>query len=356
MFKEIGQLKADGFAKNEIINSVEQYVGNFGGDDFHLTRLTDVKDNDIKLYGTENLSVIDRALRAGVVANTVLSFHRAIMAVQVRGLAEQIIHKAVAFIKSGAEDAHLDDMGIDKAMRDEFRTDLTNIATFKGDKLVSLNFDNSKLSPERIADFSQAVLRGSSQIIQKSYIGETGRWANDGFLKMLFQFRTFGITSIEKQWGRNVANHGTPKAFAYLLGSMSFAAPIYMARQQLKTIGMSRSEREKYLERNLQPLQIARATMNYASASGLAGDIMDVGGGFASAFGGDGGKEYAESVGARGQDRQNLIGGVLGPGAGIVQDAWAATHGNTHSLMRIIPGSNLPMVQPLLNVAKGDTP
>ncbi len=43
-------------------------------------------------------------------------------------------------------------------------------------------------------------------------------------------------------------------------------------------LGMSRSEREKYADENLSTARLARASLNYASTSGLLGNIFDVGG------------------------------------------------------------------------------
>ena len=56
---------------------------------------------------------------------------------------------------------------------------------------------------------------------QRTYVGETGAWAHSGLLKLLAQFRTFSLTSVEKQWGRNVHNYGALKSVipALLAGS-----------------------------------------------------------------------------------------------------------------------------------------
>jgi hypothetical protein len=168
-------------------------------------------------------------------------------------------------------------------------------------------------------------------------------------LKMLTQFRTFGIISIEKQWGRNVARSGGGymghiKAFAYLMGAMSFAVPIQLARMHAKTVGMTRTEREKYLKNNLTVKSMARATMNYASASGVAGDIYDVGEGVA---GGWMGPQAADTYGIRGQGKGGV--GNLIPAMGVLDDAWQGSHGNPHKLVGLVPGSSLPFIQPALN-------
>lgn len=352
LMKEVGQLKAGGVSKNAILGSLDRLGGQLGMDDYRMTRLFDVRDNDIQMYGTERLGVLTRSLRAAGNLQAIAAGHRIITAVQTRGMAEQIIHKAVAFIRNGAEDIALEDMGFNAQLREAIKMDLPNIAKFdaKG-KLVELNLDNSTMKPGQIMEMRDAIERGASQIIQRTYTGETGKWAHDGFLKLLFQFRTFSITSVEKQWGRNVSNYGALKSAMYLAGAMSFALPIHLARVQAKTLGMSRGERDKYIKDNTDVGSMVRATMNYAAASGLAGDIYDIGVGFAGSWAGAQGKEVASKIGARGQGQGKLIGGVFVPGVSMIEDVWAATHGDPHKALKALPGSNLPYVTPLVNWA-----
>lgn len=341
---EVGQLAEGKDSTNAILKDLDGFSGGAGITDFHFSRLYDVPDNDIKLYNGETLGIGTRLLRAGSNVQAALSGHKMILGAQVRGMAEGITRKAIEYAKSGKEDIALDDMGITAGLRSRLADNLEHIATFKGGKLDTLDLHAGNLSGEEKQEFMSSILRGANQIIQHTYTGETGKWAHNGFLKILTQFRTFGIISIEKQWGRNKANYGAIKSFAYLLGAMSFAAPITMARLQLKTVGMSRSDREDYLAKNMTVAMLARSTMNYASASGVAGDIFDVGNGFA---GGWMGGDYADGVGLRGQGQGDVA--DLVPALGAVNDIWKGTHGNPHKLVGILPGSTLPFVQPAIN-------
>lgn len=354
LLKEVHSIKSGGKGASPILASIDTLGGHIGLDDYSLSRLFDVQDNSIQLYGTENIGFATRALRAGGNLQSMVSGHRMFTAAQTRGMAEQIVHKAIAYAKSGMDDIALNDMGINESIRAALRRDLDAIATFKGDKLLTLDLSKSTMSGHELMTFRDAVERGASQIIQRTYTGETGKWAHDGFLKLLTQFRTFSLVSVEKQWGRGAANHGALKTAMYLGASMSFAVPIHMARVQAKTVGMSDKERKKYLDQVLTPGAFARATMNYASASGLLGDVLDVGGGFANTLGGDGGEELASMVGARGQGQNQLVGGVIAPGVGMLQDMWQAAHGDEKKLMKALPGANLPYVAPLINVINTD--
>ncbi|GEM_PF-4850419 len=352
--REVGMLAKGKEAKNPILQSIDQLGGHIGLDGYQLTRMFDIKDNDVQLYSEERLGVLSRALRGAGHMQAIASGHRMITAVQTRGMAEQVIRKAVGYIRDGREDRALADMGFTPALREAIKANLDRIATFdaKGN-LLELDLLKGDISGHDLMTIRDAVERGSGQIIQRTYIGETGAWSHDGFLKMLAQFRTFSITSVEKQWGRNVHNHGALKSFMYLMGAMSFAAPIHMARVHSRSLGMSRSEREEYVDRNLTPLSLARATLNYASASGLAGDIIDVGMGFASSAGvlDD---DLAPFVGARGQTRGSLVGGVIAPGVGLVDDIWQGVHGDGKKLARALPGANLPYVSPLITGLTSD--
>lgn len=351
--KEVGMLKKGGEAKNPILQSIDTLGGPLGMDDFTLTRMFDVRDNDVQLYNTESLGVFSRALRAGGHMQAMASGHRMIVATQTRGMAEQVIHKAVRYIRDGVEDKALLDMGFTPDLRAAIKANMDKIAEFDSSgRLVKLDLLKGSLSPRQMMTMRDAVERGASQIIQRTYIGETGAWAHDGLLKLLFQFRTFSITSVEKQWGRNVNNHGALKSAMYLLGAMSFAAPIYLARAHTYSATMPRKDREEYLDRALNPLQVGRATLNYASASGLLGDILDVGAGFASDFGLV--DDSLVPFGARGQGRGGLVGGVIAPGIGLANDLWQGVHGNGERLAKALPGANLPYVAPLVTGLSSD--
>lgn len=355
LVKEVTMLSKGGQPKNPILRDLDLLGGELGLDDYQLTRWWDVKDNDVQVYSSENIGVGTRALRGAAHLHASLTGHRMINAVQTRGMAEQIVRKAMRYIREGTEDAALADMGFTPELRGAIKDDLANIARWDGNRLVELDLTKSQMSGHHLATLDQAVRRGAAQIIQRTFVGETGKWAHDGFLKMLAQFRTFGVTAVEKQWGRGVRNYGAIKSSMYLLGAMSFAVPIHIARVQSKMAGMSRSEREKYADKNLSVGALARATLNYASASGLTGDILDIGGGFASSFGGDGGEALVEAVGVRGTKGQSqLLGGVVAPGLGLVEDVWDGVHGDSAKLAKLFPGANLPYTQPIINAFAAD--
>ena len=334
---EVRELKSGRPAKNSLLGSMELYGGEFGMDGYRMQGMYDVNEG-FEVYGTEALSVFDKAIRAGAHANRVLSGHRAIVAVQIRGMAEQIVQKSLRYIREGVEDAALDDMGINAAVRDAMRADLNKVATFGADGEVR-SFDITKMQDNAAAHaYMVAVHRGANQIIQETYIGETGKWAHDGWLKLLTQFRTYGITATQKQWRRQAFTHGTARALGFLLGAMSVALPIHLARVQLRALG--RNDREEFLDRELSPVALGRATMNYVSSVGLLPDVLDIG---SSVVG-------ADITGGRAGNTSPFVGGQIVPAAGVVNDVWrAAQTKDPHRMVKLLPGSNLPYLQGAIN-------
>jgi hypothetical protein len=346
---EAGSLAKGGESSHAVLKDLDRWSGGLGVNEFHFTRLYDVPDNTIKLYGHENVGIFTRVLRAGGNVQAVLSGHRYILAGQVRGMAEQLTPMAIEYARSGRESAALRDIGITPALEARLRANVDRIAEFDSSgKLTKLELTHGDLTPGELDDFTQAIVRGSSQIIQHAFTGETGKWAHSDFLKLLTQFRTFGLISIEKQWGRNMANYGAVKSFGYLLASMSFALPIHMARVHARALGMPDSDREEYLQRNLSVAALTHATLNYVSQAGIAGDVWDVGG---SAMSGWAGPDVGDTIGVRGKGSGGMADIV--PALGAMDDIYKAANGNSHAISRIFPFGSLPYVQPAFNVAAG---
>lgn len=351
--REISQLAKGKEIDNPILNSVDTLGGHLGMDGYQMTRMFDLPDNEVQLYNDQTVGLLGRALRGGSHMVAVGSGHRIIAATQTRGMAEQIIRKAVQHIRDGKHSQALLDMGFTPEIQAAFKQNMSKIAKFdKKGKLTSLDIMAGDIDPNLVMSFRDSVERGAGQIIQRTYTGETGAWAHNDFLKLLFQFRTFSITSIEKQWGRNQTNYGALKSFAMLMGAMSFALPIHMARLQLQMVGKSEAERQKMADERMSAVALGRATLNYASSAGLLGDVLDVGVGFANNVGvlDD---DLATAFTGGGQGRQSVSGMV--PGLGMADDLLKGTVGGQFGkLPKLLPGSNLPMVTPLVNGLTAD--
>lgn len=333
---EVRAMKAGKPAKNSLLGSMELYGGDFGMEGYRMRGMYDVNDG-FEVYGQEAINVFDKAVRAGAHANRILSFHRALTAVQVRGMAEQIVMKSARYIRDGVEDAAMREMGMTPEVVAAIRADLNKAVKFGPNGEVA-EFDITKISDTNAAHaYMQSIWRGAHQIIQETYIGETAKWAHDGWLKLLTQFRGYGLTAVQKQWRRQQYTHGTAKALGYLMGSMSIAIPIHMARVQLRALG--HADREKFLDRELSPLAFGRASMNYISSVGVLPDVLDIASGLT------GGTITGGRAG-----NQSFVGGQILPVAGVANDIYqAAATRDPHKIVKLIPGSNIPYLQVAVN-------
>jgi len=338
---EIITLAKGGQVNNPIIGSLETYGREFGTDHYKVVFPYDTPGKVEPNYGAEAMTASDRLLRSGVALQGKLSLWRAITGAQQRGMAEQIVHKSLRYIREGRHDVALADMGFDAELSAAIRAELPRAASFDANGVL-VQFDIARMENREAADaMVQAVHRGANQIIQGTFIGETGKWAHNDFLKLLMQFRTFSLVAIDKQWNRQVGNVGVARALGILLGTMSFAAPIVAIRAGLASIG--REDQDEYLKKRLSPAALAQGTLNYVALSGLTNDLLE-------AMKGVGGRELN---GGRTEQNKSLIGQVA-PAAGKIDAIYNAIRDtkkgtDPHDLIRQAPLARLPYLIPAVN-------
>lgn len=341
---EIKALARGEKVNNPIIGSFEEFRGaEFGTEAYKTVFPFDNGSREVENFGADTLTAADRLLRGASHLQSKLSFWRTIHSVQNRGFAEQIVRKAAQYLKDGTNDVALKDMGFSDDLMVRLRKDLHNIATYDPSGRLT-DFDITMASDKKAAEeMTQAIHRGVGQIIQNSFIGERGAWAHDGVMRLMTQFRSFGLTSIEKQWARQTGNVGTAKAFGMLLGSISMAAPVYMARTYLASIG--RKDQQEFLEKNLEWKHVAKASLNYVSMSGLAGDFLDA---TSSVTG------LGQSTGGRAGNGSDFVGNVVAPAAGLANDLYKGVQNtkegtDPHQLIKALPFSRHPLLIPAIN-------
>lgn len=321
---------------NPMLESLELIGGPVGME--HQIIMPYQELDDIRVYSRDSLNGFERAVRAGANALPYVNGFHYLHAAQVRGMSQQIISKGLKYVRDGGDNAALEGMGITSSVAKRLKADLDNVVKFDKDGNIA-ELDLSKTSdPAAVADFVQAVHRGARQIIQGTYIGETGKWAHHDLLRLLTQFRTFGITAMEKQWTRQRADGGSAQAFGTLVAGMSFALPIHLARVQLNAAGMADEKKEAYLENQLNPLALSRALLNYTTVSGLTGDILDSTAGIMG---------YSTTGG-----RSGTLGSPLDtvPGLGYIGSTInAVQEKDPRQLARALPFGNLPYLTPFLN-------
>lgn len=339
LVSEIHTLAKGGKVDNPLIGSIETMSGVDFGLDSHRMNFPNIGLDDLPTYGKDTMTSLDKLLKGGVNLQGRISLWRTVHSAQQRGMAEQIVAKAGDYIMSGRNDAALRDMGIS----DKLAKTLRDSGAFEMQGGKTVGFDISKVKDLDAAEqFVQSIHRGTSQIIQGTFIGERGAWAHDGLMRMLTQFRTFSITSVEKQWARQVGNHGPYAALGLLIGSMSVAAPLYAARVYASSIG--RDDADEYIEKHLTPFNIAKQTLNYVGMSGLAGDALDIFSALTGVGEAEGGRAKAGGTG--------LIGNTLGPAAGTLDDFYKALqpdadgHYKPDQMLKLLPFGRVPALLP----------
>lgn len=329
---------------NGLLAHIEQFGGaEFGTDAYKMVFPMDNPDLFANALGADSIHAGDRLLRGAGHLQSKLSLWRSIHSVQVRGVAEQIVLKASRALKSGANDFHLRDMGIDDDVLSRLRVDMPNIAQYSNGKLVA--FDITKATDKDAANaFVQGVHRGASQIIQGTFIGESGKYVHNSWLRMMTQFRSFSLTAIDKQFNRQLGNRGAMGTMMLTLGAMSIAAPLYWARTYAASVG--RADQAEYLEKHMSIGATVRATTNYIATSGLAGDLLDT----ITAVTGTG-----EATGGRSGTNSQFIGNMVAPVAGKVDKLWGTIQNTKDGTDAVgmakewMPGARLPFIIPAFN-------
>lgn len=336
---------------NPILDSLEAAGARLEGD-LNVTFPYQLPDS-VRVYGADSVGAFTRMLRAGANAVPHLSGWHYIHGAQVRGMSEQIVYKLFRYLKSGENDPALRNMGFSDELMTRLRDDLDNIATFDKDGTLTA-LDITKASDlDAMNATVQNVWRGARQIIQGTFVGETGAWAHDDMLKLLTQFRSFGITAMEKQWARQRNTFGTIQSFGLLLGAMGWAIPLHLARVQANSAFAP--DREEYLEKNLAPGALVRAVLNYSSLAGVTGDLLD--GGLSVLAGGDSDSVRGKIIEAMGGKEQLGIRGSVGggltsaiPAVGYVNDLGKLlTDPSVDRVRRLVPGGNIPFIMPFFN-------
>ena len=360
MRSEISKLLAGKDAGNSILSGFEFISGRgFGlaGYDLHMFNSLDTQAS---LYGSERAGFLAALAQRAANANRILSGQRAVLAVQQRGFAEVLIAKGVKFLRDGAAaDTALKDMGIDDTLLARLSKTQDQVVRWGADgKLEAVDPRGLENLEDRQAwlAFYSAIERGTGQILQDAFIGETGKWAHNGLLKLLFQHREFPLVAQQKQLGRYVGLYGAWGTAGLIAAAMAVVAPLQALRVASRVALLPEEQRDEAIDDALSPLAMGRSTMNYISATGFLGDVLDVGTGVAGGW-----YEHATDTGspdwvrqlAGGQlgNRKEIIGGNLAPALGVINDFVQGVSGRPENLADVLPGGRLPYVIPLLKGA-----
>ena len=206
------------------------------------------------------------------------------------------------------------------------------------------DFSSRDINPEVIDEIQEVMVRHSAQTIQRGLIGETGAWQHDSLIRSALQFRGYGIVATEKQLIRQLESIGLGGWLGALSLGMVYAAPIYIIRQHVNSIG--RSDREEYLEKMLAMNEMVPNLFNMVSN---AGALFDLG-------------ATAKNVLIGSEFNRDTIGGAFFPSVTYVNDTFSAARklftgdlaGAGKTATRLIPFANNPMIKAAGNVVRSN--
>lgn len=365
MLKELKTLRDGGPNLNPILRTVDSALGyEIGLENYIMDRVFDIPLDGVTLYGADSTSVISKTARASSYLVAKYSGQRVLTAVQTRGMADVLSKQMIRYIKDGKGPSGylgtektakvLEDIGINSRLRDRIAANMDRIAKFDSrGSVIELDLRGGDLNAAEVAEIAGSIMRGSHQIIQRTYAGEVGAWAHDPFLRMLTQFRTFSLTAVEKQWGRQVRTVGHARVIGAMLGALPFVFAIHAARVQITTLGMPEEKRQETIEKRMHPAALAQSLTNYMSASGMLGDIMDIGGGTVNNVANSLGTDAPDFLEGVGNVRGGMVGGQIAPSVGVMNDIGALAQGDISKVRRLLPGQSIPALAIPLNIVEG---
>lgn len=346
---EIKRMAKGEKVENSILHSMEQFGGGgeFGMADYKMALKLDDPSKVHTAVGQDGINMLDRGLRLGSRALSVISFHRMTTAVQVRSAALEITSKALRYIKEGTDDKALADMGFTPEVRAAVKADIDKAVVWDGNSIKS--FDITKITnTEAASAFVTAVHRGSRQIIQGSFVGEKHRWQHTMLGRMATQFRTFPLVAMEKQLGRNRATYGAASVLGMVLAALPFVMVIQAGRVLLGAVG--REDSDKYIDERMSPEALTRASLNYIGALGLIPDVVN---GLTTMLPDEVDQALGGAAGGRqGQKGLSAVVPIVGWGDKVVRAATNEGAKKVSPLLSVTPLNNTPLLAPLTNLLR----
>jgi hypothetical protein len=332
-----------------ILQGMDRWGGQVGLRDYLIELPLDAPDDMLTSY-SQQPGIFTTAVRHIGHASQTINFFRGFVAVQHRHVAEETLKHVVGL--------HLDGKSASPAIRDMGFTDdlIARLGPAIGQRNGRvMGFDPALLDPKDAETFTTALHRGVGQMIQSNFVGERNSWAHNDWLKVMTQFRTFSITAVEKQWGRQRAvaaeNGGALDGYAHvgglLLAQMAVGTLLYTGRVYSSSIGLSEKERNKRLKAAFTPVAVAQGALNASTLSGYTGDVLNG----LSALKGWVPEGAQDAAGLKGQRSGSVLDSV--PAAGYLgQVSKAVQDPSVHKLAKVLPGANSPLVIPFVNLLK----
>ena len=232
-----------------------------------------------------------------------------------------------------------------------------------GYRVLSFDFVAMK-DQELVKRFAVAVNRFTRRSVQYNHIGDTSRLFTDTTLgKTASQFRQFIMNAWNKQFLHNVAMMDAQTfnmfVFTTMIGGLAYTAQVHF-----NTIGMSNTEKKKYIKKRLGERgdysKVARAAFQRAGWSSVMPPFMDmITGQVAPEHRFNTRSSGAEMNLITGNPTYDLVFGKLFPtlGAGLkaATTDYQFSKGDFNRMMRILPYQNLYGINQVLNFIRDNS-
>lgn len=299
--------------KNQLTESITAIGGKFDTPERWVMPGMDGSSTDAA--GHMDVTKLSKMFRSYAKASTIMNGQRTMVTAQLRAVSEEVTRKSMNDINgANVMGKAMTDMGFTPEVIKGIKEDLVNIAKFdENGRIYSLDVRNTK-NPRIMNMYITALHRGTRQMIQGKFLGETGKWVHDDMLSTMAQFRSFSVLASEKQLARQVANLGAPAVMVLLISQMMLTLPVYIAKLKLQSATMSDRDRKKFMDRRATPAALFAAVLSTTSLGGLSSDGLQIG---MSTYG-----AFAE--GREGANR-TLLGNI--PAVGRAEQVFSAVKG-----------------------------
>lgn len=221
------------------------------------------------------LEVLDRVqASAGDTLGYVSGLYK-IKALQQQATVLMQTQKVISYLASGKGGsdtvlARFADVGWDAKTLDRIKKNMKHIEYLSDGKTINrLNLE--KWDARSVEDFVTGLHRHTHQLVQLPMVGERAAWQSSDIGALFAQFKTFSLTAIEKQAGRNYHNMDGQTIAALTYGS-ALSVLAVTAKVYVNSIG--RADRDAYLKERLDPKYLIGSMVQYSGMWGPATDIM----------------------------------------------------------------------------------
>lgn len=264
---------------HELIDEIEIATG-YGGDwlrSGQLDRFNDMtgsRDTILNQGWKDRLEFTVRKSKRAVFAGSGMAAVNTVLKRSVaNGIAQRFAEAAWGTGKLMNKN-RLRSIGLTDAQVDGILENIRNHAEWEegltGRKLKRLNLNQWDLASE--ANFTESMFRYANRLVQENDIGQFRQWMAHPVARMFLQFRSFIIGAHEKQFLHNLHMRDF-QAFSTFAATTFMSTLGYTAMTYSRSVG--KGNQEEYLKERLSTANLAKASFERSSWSGLVPTAVD---------------------------------------------------------------------------------